>query len=326
MRMNLLVAICLAVAWSAGTIQTSGRGALRPAPSGQVFVGDTHHDRIVQLHDLTGTGWTAFGSEGRGVNQFRLPRGVFVDRDGRIYVADAGNRRIVRVDDMTGTGWTTYGTSLPRTVLPTSAEGRAPGKFAWPKAVFVDAQKRIYVTDWIADRIVRMNDMRGTAWLTFGTRGGGTGQFRAPDGIFVDAAGHVYVADSSNDRIVRVNDMSGRGWTTFGISGIGKNQFRLPSGIFVDALGRIYVADRGNRRVVRIDDMTGIGWTSLRGRGPDKFAVPSAIAVGGRGEIYVLDIHAGLIGMRNILGTGWTVFGKGTSPRDFESPEGLAIH
>lgn len=231
-----------------------------------------------------------------------------------------------RMDDMAGAGWSTYGTALPRTVLPTSAEGRVPGKFGWPKGVFVDTQRHIYVTDWIADRIVRMNDMRGTGWLTFGTRGDGASQFRAPDGIFVDGANHVYVADSGNDRIVRIDDMNGTRWTTFGTSGTGRNQFHLPSGICVDALGHIYVADRGNRRVVRIDDMTGAGWTSLNGRGPDKFSVPSAIAVSGLGEIYVLDVNAGLIGMHDISGTEWTVFGKGTSPRDFRSPEGLAIH
>lgn len=83
--LNLLVTVSLAAVCSGGVVLTYGGSAAPAASYGQIFVGDTHHDRIVRLGDLTGAGWTAFGDEGRGVKQFRLPRGIFVDRDGRIY-------------------------------------------------------------------------------------------------------------------------------------------------------------------------------------------------------------------------------------------------
>jgi DNA-binding beta-propeller fold protein YncE len=92
---------------------------------------------------------------------------------------------------------------------------------------------RIYVADRENNRIVRMNDMTGAGWTTFGAEGSGTNQFNDPFSIFVDGAGRIYVTDNRNNRIVRMNDMTGAGWTTFGTAGSGTNQFRRSVGIFV---------------------------------------------------------------------------------------------
>jgi len=84
-----------------------------------------------------------------------------------------------------------------------------------PNDIALDAEGRIYVADQAAGRIVRMDDMDGTGWVTFGTTGSGRGEFKEPSGIAVDAAGRIFVVDSRNARIVRVDDMSGAGWIEF---------------------------------------------------------------------------------------------------------------
>ena len=75
---------------------------------------------------MTGAGWTSFGTEGSGVNQFNFPAGTFVTAGGQIFVADRNNDRIVRINDMTGAGWTSFGTV-----------GSGVNQFNIPSGIFV---------------------------------------------------------------------------------------------------------------------------------------------------------------------------------------------
>jgi streptogramin lyase len=97
----------------------------------------------------------------------------------------------------------------------------------------VDGAGQIYVTDTGNNRIVRMDDMAGTGWRSFGRHGPDPNQFNRPEGVFVDGAGRIYVADRDNHRIVRMDDMAGTGWTSFGALGPGDNQFNGPFGVFI---------------------------------------------------------------------------------------------
>ena len=92
--------------------------------------------------------------------------------------------------------------------------------------IALDAQGRIYVADSENNRIVRIDDIAGGAWTTFGGSGGGPATFHVPWGIAVDARGRIYVADSENDRIVRIDDMSGAGWTVLAGTRPGSDQNR----------------------------------------------------------------------------------------------------
>jgi hypothetical protein len=46
--------------------------------SGQIFVADSTNNRIVRINDMTGAGWTTFGAQGSGPNQFSVTQGIFV--------------------------------------------------------------------------------------------------------------------------------------------------------------------------------------------------------------------------------------------------------
>ncbi|MGA3042287.1 MAG: choice-of-anchor D domain-containing protein [Bryobacteraceae bacterium] len=177
---------------------------------------------------------------------------------------------------------------------------------------FVNADyEPVYVADTYNNRIVRMDDMTGANWITFGTSGAGTNQFQSPYGISADTHGRIYATDNINCRVVRIDNMSGKNWTTFGACGSGNLQFNNPTGIFVDSAGKIYVTDTGNNRVVRVSDMAGDGWVAYgaAGSGTGQFGAPVGVAVDSAGKIYISDTNnARIVRMDNMSGTNWTTF------------------
>ena len=100
-------------------------GVISPPPVPKIYVADASNNRIVRMDDMTGAGWTEFGTFGNGPNQFSSPFGIFVSA-GQIFVVDTFNSRIVRMDDMTGAGWTELGMF-----------GSGPNQFNLPVRVFL---------------------------------------------------------------------------------------------------------------------------------------------------------------------------------------------
>ncbi len=187
----------------------------------------------------------------------------------------------------------------------------------------------IFVANMGNDEIVRIDDMTGFDWKSFGSRGSGANQFLGPAGIFVDTAGNIFVTDAGNHRIVRMNDMTGAGWTTFGSRGDGTNQFDSPRGIFVDAAGKIFVADSNNFWIVRIDDMTGAGWTTFGsfGDGANQLLGPVGVFADATGKIFVTDAGNHRIArIEDMTGAGWTSFGsRGSGVGQFTDPNGIFV-
>lgn len=188
------------------------------------------------------------------------------------YYSDSG--QLLRSDDILGTNQITYGT-----------QGGGVGQFYGAYGIALDSAGRIYVADTYNCRVVRIDDMKGTNWTSYGgTCGSGQGQFYNPQGIAVDSAGRIYIMDTGNSRFIRIDDMNGTNWISYGTVGSGVGQFLSFISVAVDSSGRIYVADTGNVRIVRIDDMFGTHWTTLTG-----FTSPAAVAFDSAGKIYVAD-------------------------------------
>jgi hypothetical protein len=144
------------------------------------------------------------------------------------------------------------------------------------------------VADTGNDRIVRMDDMAGANFTSFGAPGAGTGQFDAPAAVTTDAAGNLYVADSRNARVVEFSDMLGTGWSVW--------QFPLnyltPDGVAVDAGGRIYTSDSLQSQLIRADGIGGANevWLNVNYalylNGVEQ---PSGLFVDPDGAVYVAD-------------------------------------
>ena len=251
---------------------------------GRIYIPDTLNDRIIRVDDMTGKGWVTYGTSGKmegedspRIGKFIAPTAVRLDSQERIYILEQSLTRVVRIDDMTGKNWVALGkigtnikdwhpdSQCQGTILDPGIyhDDAAVNVFLFSKALDIDSQDRIYVSDTCNYRIVRFDDMTGKNWVSFGgKRGSGVGEFgEALNGIAVGPDGKIYIADEHNHRIVRIDDMTGKGWTVFGSEGSGVNQFNQPHGIAISKSGKIYVADTFyNDRIVRFDDMTGKGW------------------------------------------------------------------
>jgi streptogramin lyase len=168
------------------TLGTMGSGAQQfNAPAGvvvdnmdRIYVADSINNRIVRMDDMTGKNWTTLGTTGSGQNQFNNPGWIALDASGRIYISDSDNCRIVRFNDMMGTGWVALGT-------PGSGVNQFNCSALQMGAIFVDTAGRIFIVDGGNGRIVRMDDMTGAGWTTFGTLGTGVNQFLAASALFV---------------------------------------------------------------------------------------------------------------------------------------------
>jgi len=226
---------------------------------GKIYIADTGNNRIVRIDNMSGAGWTEFAGPASPADSFSFPASIAVDDNKVIYVADEGHNRIVQMDDMTGTNWMTLGGP---------ASGNSTNQFNSPAGIAVKADgSAIYVADSLNNRIVQMDKIDGTGWLTLGgpASGTGTNQFDTPAGIAVNSAGHIEVADKGNNRIVQKGDITAlSSWATLGgvASGSGKFQFNSPAGIAVDSNDNIYVSDQLNNRIVAMADITGLNWTS----------------------------------------------------------------
>jgi hypothetical protein len=209
------------------------------------------------------------------------------------------SEQIHRSDDMQGTNQISY-----------------DGGFYGAYGLALDSAGRIYIADTYNCRVVRIDDMNGTNFTSFGTCGTDVGQFNDPSGIAVDGNGRIYVLDTNNCRVTAMDDMNGTNWASYGTCGSGVGQFApyYLAQLAVDSSSRIYVADTANLRVARFDDMTGTNWTTLS-QGPQVnggtplLQGPVAVTLDAAGRIYIADNGAAspaVVRVDDMTGANWT--------------------
>jgi sugar lactone lactonase YvrE len=126
--------------------QFGGAAGIATDAAGNIYVADTGNDRI-QKFDSEGNRITAWGSTGMGNGEFNAPTDVAVDSLGNVYVADRGNNRVQRFDSG-GTFLGKWGANGGD-----GTAGRGPGEFSSPTSIAVDAQRDIYVLDFLNGRV-----------------------------------------------------------------------------------------------------------------------------------------------------------------------------
>ena len=80
-------------------------------PAGEVFIADGYGNARMHKFSPEGTLLLSWGSPGTGTGQFRVPHGVWIDKEGRVLVADRENDR-VQVFTQEGEHLTTWPTKL----------------------------------------------------------------------------------------------------------------------------------------------------------------------------------------------------------------------
>jgi DNA-binding beta-propeller fold protein YncE len=78
--------------------------------------------------------------------------------------------------------------------------GTAPGRFAEPAGIALDAAGNVFVADRRNGRVQEFT-AGGRPLAAWGRTGSGRGELSLPAGIATDCRGDVLVADTANDRV-----------------------------------------------------------------------------------------------------------------------------
>ncbi len=288
---------------------------------GNVYITDSGNNRVRKVNtsgvisNFAGTNSAGFSGDGGAATSAQLnsPRGIAIDASGNIYISDYGNNRIRKVNT-SGIISTIVGTGI----AGFSGDGSTAinAQINNPLGLAVDASGNLYISDYVNQRIRKVNTVgiistfAGTGVSGFNGDGGvaTATQLFGPCGVAVDVAGKVYIADYFNWRIRIVNlagvisTFAGTGVGGFsGDGGLATNaQLAAPAGIAVDPSNNFYVADRNNNRIRKINPagiistIAGTGVAGFSGDGNTatsaKLNNPVAVNFDASGNVYFADI------------------------------------
>ena len=218
-------------------------------------------------------------ASGTTANTLQAPAGVAVDpTTGKLFIVDRYNNRIMRwasADKMTNGSAAEAVLGQPDFV--TATHGLSATKLNDPLRAHVDASGRLWVSDYLNNRVLRFDNasskatgsaadgVLGQPGFTTNNTGTTAATMNGPVGVFVDAAGRLWVTDRLNHRVVRFDNAAARDnganadavlgqpdFTT-GTSGLSSTKMSRPMGVYADARGHLWVCEDDNSRVIRFD-------------------------------------------------------------------------
>ena len=130
-------------------------------PSGDMFVADSGHDRVVEFNSNREY-VRQFGSEGGGEGQFKHIKGIAANAAGDVYVTDYENNRVQEFGP-SGEHLRSFGSSSP-----------GPGQLIKPTGVAVDSSGDVWVLN-TSGTLVQEFSSTGTSLSGFGTASGAFG-------------------------------------------------------------------------------------------------------------------------------------------------------
>jgi len=212
-----------------------------------------------------------------GKGLFKVPHGLFVDKEGYIWTTDQETHQVLKMDaegrvhlllgrrDSPGAGWFDNGYQLNLLKAPSD--------------VALDNTGNIYVADGGNFRIVKF-DPAGNLLGTWGHKGVKAGEFNFPHSLVIDERNQIYVTDRQNARI-QIFDTEGR---------------------FIDQwrdVGYPYELERYDEKTLLLTDArsgeiikVGMDGTVIErfgkwGKRESEFGFPHGLAVDGQGVVYV---------------------------------------
>jgi uncharacterized protein (TIGR03663 family) len=255
---------------------------------GNVYIADSDNHRI-QKFDATGKFLLMWGSKSsEGVpnpppSTFNQPWGIAVDKAGNVYVSDTWNHRIQKFD-ATGKFLTMWGTNGDTRGV---AQG-SPMLLYGPRAIAVDAQNNLYVSDTGNKRVTKFSAV-GEPLGQYGGVGADAGQFLEQVGLAIDHRGNIFVADTWNQRIQKfdanfnfVMQWSVEAWDS-------QTVVNKPY-LAVDSDGNVFATDPDGARVLKFsNDGKLLAVFGVRGSDLASFNLPTGMAFDAQGNLYVAD-------------------------------------
>lgn len=213
-------------------------------------------------------------------SNFSSPTSVAVDpTSGKVFVVDRGNHRVLRWSSesalMSGAAAEAV---LGQPDFNTKTTGLSATKMNDPVALTVDSQGRLYVSEYVNNRVLRFDNASSTS--TGAAANGVLGQpnfttstgfarqngMRGPVGLQVDADGRLWVSEFNNFRVVWFNNAAGKanGANADGVlgqpnfttatSGLTAATMNRPNGVYIDKDGRLWTSEWSNQRILRFDN------------------------------------------------------------------------
>lgn len=302
-----------------------GPGAVVVDPEGNLYYSDEFGDGVTQrirVVDPSGTVTTVAGN-GTGdcsVDGTALeasipgPHGLAIGLDGNLHFVSVFCFAVFRLE-ADGTLTTIAGQPGVQSSFGDGGPAAEAGFGGEPSQIAFDAQGNLYVTDFVANQ-VRKIDTEGIITTIAGTgEVGSSGDggpateatLNGPDGLAIDAEGNVYVTEYIGHRIRKI-DTEGiittvAGTGEHGFSGDGgpatEAQLYSPHDIEFDAEGNLYIAEEVNNRIRMIDaegvisTVVGTGEAGFSGDGGaaviGQLHGPNSIAFDAAGNLYIAD-------------------------------------
>lgn len=223
--------------WQMPQWQTGKPVGVSAAPDGNVYVPDTHYQRVI-VYSPKGELLRQWGGPGNGPGQFIYPTDIAFDSKGRVFVSEYGDNDRVQVFTPEG-----------RYLYAFGRFGQGDGELSRPQSMVIDpADDTVYIADACNHRIgVFKTD--GTFVRNMGSIGSDLGQFRYPYGLDIDGDGSLIVCEFGNNRVQKIDKRTGRGLRAWGTPGRDPGQLAYPWAVAVDKRDRVVAVDAGNNRL-----------------------------------------------------------------------------
>jgi sugar lactone lactonase YvrE len=293
-------------------------------PTGNLYIADTHNNRIRKvaagsgiITTVAGNGSYGFSGDGGAATAagLLLPQGVALDLAGNLYISDSGNSRIRKVAAGSGIITTVAGNGIGAF----SGDGAAATAAGMSVAsVALDSAGNLYIADNKSNRVRKVaagsgviTTVAGNGFIDEFGSGGFSGDggpateagLNLPYGVAVDSTGNLYIGDTYNHRVRKVAAGSGIITTAAGngtpvFSGDGgaatEAELYLPQGVALDAAGNLYIVDRYNHRIRKVAAGSGI-ITTIAGNGSDGFTgdggAATAAGLSATSDVFFADIE-----------------------------------
>ncbi len=254
---------------------------------GNMYVADSDNARVEKF-DSTGKFLLAWGSKSPDnaigpAGTFSQIWGLAVDPAGNVYVADTWNHRIQKFD-ANGKFLTMWGTNGDtRGIAKTD-----PLLFYGPRAIVIDAQGNLLVTDTGNKRVLKFSPT-GEPLAQYGGFGADNGQFSEPVGLAVDKQGNFFVADTWNQRIQKF-DANFNFVAQWPVQAWDSQTVANKPYLAVDADGNVFATDPEGARIMEFtNDGALIKVFGVRGADLSSFNLPTGLAFDAQGNLYVAD-------------------------------------